>query len=125
MNLFPRPSKIVKEKKGAAKVAVIVTLYNYAKHVEECLDSIAAQTQSGIELIVVDDCSTDDGLDVVLAWLARYRDSPATLASALLMTPVPSKRKSKLNSCGGILLNLSATPEVPGACDSQNSILYL
>lgn len=71
MNLFPRPSKIVKEKKGAAEVAVIVTLYNYAKHVEECLDSIAAQTQSGIELIVVDDCSTDDGLDVVLAWLAQ------------------------------------------------------
>jgi len=71
MNLFARPSKIVKEKKGAAEVAVIVTLYNYANHVKECLDSIAAQTQPGIELIVVDDCSTDDGLDVVLAWLAQ------------------------------------------------------
>ena len=71
MSLFPRPSKIVKEKKGAAKVAVIVTLYNYAKHVEECLESIAAQTQNGIELVIVDDCSTDDGLDVVLTWLAQ------------------------------------------------------
>lgn len=73
MNLFPRPAKILREKKSNAKpsVSVIVTLYNYAHHVEQCLDSIAAQTQKGIELIVVDDHSRDDGLDVVGRWLDK------------------------------------------------------
>ncbi|MCE9522127.1 MAG: glycosyltransferase family 2 protein, partial [Alphaproteobacteria bacterium] len=50
-------------------------LYNYARYVEECLDSLARQTQADMELVVVDDCSTDDSLAVVLAWLDR-NDTP-------------------------------------------------
>ena len=72
MSLFPRPSRIVSEAKARPpQVSVIVTLYNYAGYVEECLDSIAAQTAPDIELIVVDDCSTDDGLKVASRWLER------------------------------------------------------
>lgn len=71
MNLFPRPLKVVSEAvpQSSPKVSVIVTLYNYGHYVEDCLDSIAAQTQDEIELILVDDCSTDDGLMRVLRWL--------------------------------------------------------
>lgn len=72
MNLFPRPVKIARNKPVQdPAVTAIVTLFNYANYVEECLDSIAAQTQAGIELVVVDDCSTDDGLGVVQSWLDR------------------------------------------------------
>jgi glycosyltransferase involved in cell wall biosynthesis len=52
-------------------VSVIVTLFNYSGYVEECLDSIAKQTQARMELIVVDDKSADDSPDVVLRWLDR------------------------------------------------------
>lgn len=71
MNLFPRPIKIVSESIAPVRPAVtaIVTLYNYAHHVEDCLDSIARQTQDNIEFIVVDDCSTDNGLMRVLRWI--------------------------------------------------------
>ncbi len=71
MNLFPRPLQIVREQTTAIppQVTVIVTLFNYAHHVEDCLDSIARQTQSDLELIVVDDASTDDGLMRVLRWI--------------------------------------------------------
>lgn len=73
MSLFPRPQRIVRATKADAKpaVTVIVSLYNYAKFVEECLTSIAAQTQPNLELIVVDDCSTDDGLEVVERWFEK------------------------------------------------------
>lgn len=72
MSLFPRPLEIIREKRTrGTPVAVIVTLYNYAQYVEECLDSIAAQTQKDIELVVVDDASTDGGRAVVLAWLEK------------------------------------------------------
>lgn len=67
---FPRPVRIAREKQNAKPaVSVIVTLYDYARYVEACLTSIARQTQKGMELVVVDDCSNDAGLSVVLAWL--------------------------------------------------------
>jgi len=71
MNLFPRPLNIVSESDPATppEVSVIVTLYNYGRFIEDCLDSIAAQTQASMELVVVDDFSTDDGLMRVLKWL--------------------------------------------------------
>ena len=76
MNLFPAPVRIVREKRAEKPaVTVIVTLFNYANYVEDCLDSIAAQTQTGIELVVVDDCSTDDGVNVVQRWLDRNERS--------------------------------------------------
>ncbi len=73
MSLFPRPMKVVREKAPPKKpaVTVIVTLYDYARFVEACLDSIAAQTQANIELVVVDDGSKDGGLSVVESWLGR------------------------------------------------------
>ncbi len=61
-------------------VTVTVSLFNYEKHVPACLDSVAAQTLGPIELIVVDDCSTDGSPRVVTYWLeengprfTRYR----------------------------------------------------
>jgi glycosyltransferase involved in cell wall biosynthesis len=76
MSLFPTPARLVRENRAEKPaVTVIVTLFNYAKYVEECLDSIVAQTQTGIELVVVDDCSTDDGASVVQRWLDRNERS--------------------------------------------------
>ena len=41
-------------------MSIIVPLYNKAAHVMQCLESLAAQTLQDIEIIVVDDGSTDD-----------------------------------------------------------------
>ncbi|NOT39673.1 MAG: glycosyltransferase family 2 protein [Alphaproteobacteria bacterium] len=73
--MFPRPLTIARDLPAASPPAVsaIVTLFNYAGYVEECLESLAKQTQSGIELVVVDDKSTDAGLSVVLGWLDRNK----------------------------------------------------
>lgn len=53
-------------------VSVIVTNYNYAKFIEECLASIFAQTYANFECIVVDDRSTDGSPEVVRTYLATH-----------------------------------------------------
>jgi len=45
-------------------VSVIVPVYNGEKYLRECLDSLFAQTLTDIEIIVVDDGSTDNSAEI-------------------------------------------------------------
>ncbi len=47
------------------KVSVSIPTYNGALYVEECLESAINQTFSDIEIVIVDDCSTDETIHVV------------------------------------------------------------
>ena len=62
-----------------AKISVIVPVYNTKKYLSRCLDSLLAQTLRGIEIIIIDDGSTD-GSGQVCSEYAR-RDSRITLLS--------------------------------------------
>ena len=53
-------------------VSVIVSLYNYDKYVGECLDSLLAQTFADFEVIVVDDCSTDNSPAIVDSFIPKF-----------------------------------------------------
>ena len=56
----------------ASEVTVVVPLYNYAHTVVETLESVRAQTLDELDLVIVDDASTDGSLAVALAWLQRH-----------------------------------------------------
>ena len=62
-----------------AKISVIVPVYNTKKYLSRCLDSLLGQTLRGIEIIIIDDGSTD-GSGQVCSEYAR-RDSRITLLS--------------------------------------------
>lgn len=46
-------------------ISVIIPIYNVENYLEECLDSVCAQTLKDIEIICVDDCSTDSSREVL------------------------------------------------------------
>jgi glycosyltransferase involved in cell wall biosynthesis len=52
-------------------VSVLVTTYNHADYVRECLESLAAQSFRDFEVIVTDDASPDGTADLIAAWLAE------------------------------------------------------
>lgn len=51
-------------------VSVVIPVYNVEKYVEQCLDSVLRQTYRNIEIICVDDASTDNSLAI----LRKYAD---------------------------------------------------
>ena len=51
-----------------AKVSVIIPVYNVEKYLAECMDSICGQTLKNIEIICINDGSTDNSLNI----LKRY-----------------------------------------------------
>lgn len=54
-------------------VSIIVPVYNVEAYIEECLDSIVNQTYQQLEIIVVDDGSTDASSQLVKKYLADNR----------------------------------------------------
>ena len=59
-------------KKTIPAVSIIIPMYNTEKYVGECLDSIFAQTFDDYEVIVVDDCSTDNSCAIVESYLPKF-----------------------------------------------------
>ncbi len=54
------------------KVSVIVPVYNKEKELEKCLDSLVQQTLEEIEIIVVDDASTDGSRKIIEQYQKKY-----------------------------------------------------
>ena len=47
------------------KISVIIPVYNVEKYLGQCLDSVVNQTFKDIEIICIDDGSTDSSLDIL------------------------------------------------------------
>ncbi len=56
------------------KVSVIVPVYNVEKYLEKCLDSLVNQTLEAIEIIVVNDGSSDDSQKIMDGFQEKYPD---------------------------------------------------
>lgn len=77
------------------KLSFIIPTYNSEDFIEDCLNSIFSQTYKNYEIIVIDDCSTDETLNI----LKKYNNIK------ILSTPKNSRqgaaRNIGLNNCTG------------------------
>jgi CDP-glycerol glycerophosphotransferase len=55
------------------RVSVVVPVYNVEAYLDECLRSIVSQTVDDLEVVVVDDGSTDDSLEIAERHAERDR----------------------------------------------------
>ncbi len=64
---------------GVKKVSVIIPNYNYASFIVERIDSIINQTYPIYELIILDDCSKDNSVQIIKDKLATIGDIPSKI----------------------------------------------
>lgn len=53
-------------------ISVVIPLYNAEKYIGECLESVLAQSFQNFEVIVVDDCSTDNSVAIVKSYVEKF-----------------------------------------------------
>lgn len=63
----------IKHLASEALISVVVVTYNSGKYLETTLDSIANQNYNNIELIVTDDLSTDNTVEIAQEWIEKNR----------------------------------------------------
>lgn len=76
-------------------VSLVVITYNSAKTVLETLDSIKAQTYHNIELIISDDCSKDNTVEIIKGWFNQNRSR--FVYTELVMTDINTGVSGNIN----------------------------
>ena len=53
-------------------ITVIIPCYNVEKYLDSCVQSIINQTYKNLEIILVDDCSTDNTWKIIKQYEKKY-----------------------------------------------------
>ena len=94
-------------------VSVIVLSYCSAETIVQTLDSIKAQTYKNIELIIADDCSKDNSVQLARYWIAENKERfyAIKLAEAPQNGGLPSNINRALREATGEYLKLIAADD--------------
>lgn len=71
--LLPRVTVTEATNLSSTKVSIVIANYNYGRFLPEAIDSVLSQSIPPDELIVIDDCSTDNSRFVLDAYRSRIR----------------------------------------------------
>lgn len=83
------------------RVSIIVPVYNVSQYITKCLDSIYGQTYKNIELILVDDCGSDDSMTVVHDYLASHVSIDVRIISHQKNRGLSAARNSGMEKASG------------------------
>lgn len=83
------------------KVSVIIPVFNSQKYIKKCLQSIIGQTLEDIEIIIVDDCSTDETITIVQQIANENKSKPITIIHNETNCGVSISRNKGINIARG------------------------
>jgi len=107
-------------------VTVGVASYNNAAYLRETLESIRLQTYPNVELLVVDDASTDDSVAVVEAWLAEHPEVNGRLIRHPTNRGICPSCNDLLNNATGEYFSVVGSDDVylPDKLEHQVKLLH-
>ena len=86
-------------------VSIVLPVYNGEKYLKEAIDSILSQTYRNIELVVVNDCSTDKSLCIIKEYMEK--DDRVKLVNNETNQKLPKSLNIGFEHCRGCLLYTS------------------
>ena len=60
--------------KDNVKLSIIIPVYNLEKYLPKCLDSLVNQTLQEIEILCIDEGSTDSTTEIISRYVEKYPD---------------------------------------------------
>lgn len=78
------------------KVSIIIPVYNVEGYVGKCLDSLCSQTFNDLEVLFIDDCSTDHSRELISDYIDKYHGN---ISFRLICQPC-NKGQSVARNCG-------------------------
>lgn len=61
------------------EITVIITAYNLQNYINKCFSELFEQTFQNFNILVVDDCSTDNTVKIISSWKEKYPDRIKTI----------------------------------------------
>ena len=84
IDIYKNPKKKL-EIENPKKVSVIIPNYNYENYIIERIDSIVLQTYPIYEIIILDDCSTDNSVEVINKKLEEIKEEYPEIKTKLVV----------------------------------------
>ena len=83
------------------RLSVLTTVYNYSDHIARALDSISTSEFQDLEIVIVDDASTDDSLERTREWMERNKRVASMLVRHPTNRGLPTARNTALGFARG------------------------
>lgn len=93
------------------KVSICIPVYNVQEYIEECLESVIHQTYSNVEIIIVNDCTPDNSMEIV----NRYVSSDSRIR---ILEHCKNKGLMRARQTG----YMAATGDYIAFCDSDDTL---
>ncbi len=108
---------------GRPTVSVVIPCHNYARFLPQAVDSVLSQAAVEVDVVIVDDASTDDSIETARR-LAAADGRVAVLANARNLGPVETFNRGLAQARGEFVVRLDADDLVtPGALQRAVAVL--
>lgn len=104
-------------------VSIVISTFNSSKYIEETIENTKAQTWKNLELVITDDCSTDNTVELCRHWIEKNRNRfvRAEVLTYEINTGISANANRGLNAAKGEWIKfLGADDTLKANCISDN-----
>lgn len=83
------------------EVSVIVPIYNVARFIRRCAESLLSQTLEDVEFLFVNDCTQDDSLNILKECVSKYPNRNVRIIEHEVNKGLPAARNTGLDVAAG------------------------